>query len=224
MMRMLRETFLYKGLRRLIKGSDLQRRFTDIYKDNAFGGKESVSGPGSDLTQTQALREALPAMLKGIGARTMLDAPCGDFFWMKEVRVELEQYIGADIVPALIAENTRRYGNQKREFRRLDLTRDALPRTDLILCRDCLVHLPLAVIVSALKNFKRSGSRYLLTTTFTARTENPDIQAGQWRPLNLQAAPFNFPAPEQLVNECCTEGGGQYPDKSMGLWKIDALP
>jgi hypothetical protein len=154
----------------------------------------------------------------------MLDAPCGDLFWMKEVPLELERYIGADIVAALIVENTRRFGGPTREFRHLDITRDTLPRTDLILCRDCLVHLPVAAILAALKNFKRSGSRYLLTTTFTARADNPDIPAGQWRTLNLQAAPFNFPAPEQLVNERCTEGGGQYTDKSMGLWKIDALP
>src|SRR5471032_3277523 len=145
---MLRDTFIYKGLRRLIKGSDLQRRFTQI------------SGQGSDLAQTAAIRAALPGLLKQLGARTMLDAPCGDFFWMKEVPLELERYIGADIVPALIAENTKKYANPAREFQVLDLTRHALPAVDVIFCRDCLVHLPFEAIAAALANIKKSGSRY----------------------------------------------------------------
>ena len=222
---MLKDTALYKGLRRLIKGpSELERRFTDIYKQNGFGGRESVSGPGSDLSQTAALREALPGLLKEIGARRLLDAPCGDYFWMKEARLDLDHYIGADIVAAIIDNNRRVHASATREFRVLDITRDALPNVDLIFCRDCLVHLPFAAIFSAVQNFKRSGARYLLTTTFNARTENHDIPAGFWRPLNLQAAPFNFAAPEKIINERCTEDGGQYPDKSMGLWKIEKLP
>jgi SAM-dependent methyltransferase len=221
---MLKDAAIYKGLRRLIKRpSELERRFTDIYRRNGFNGRESVSGPGSDLSATAAVREALPALLKSIGARTLLDAPCGDFFWMKEARLDLDRYIGADIVAAIIAENSRIHADAKREFRVLDITSDALPNVDVILCRDCLVHLPYAAILSAVQNFKRSGSKYLLTTTFTARSENHDIPAGSWRPLNLQAAPFNFPPPERLIDERCTEDGGQYPDKSMGLWKIEML-
>jgi hypothetical protein len=222
---MLKDTALYKGLRRLIKGpSELERRFTEIYQQNGFGGKESVSGPGSDLSQTAAVREALPGLLKDIGAKTMLDAPCGDYFWMKEARLDLERYTGADIVAAIIERNNASHADTKREFRVLDITRDALPAVDLIFCRDCLVHLPYAAIFSAIKNFKRSGSKFLLTTTFTARPENHDIPAGFWRPLYLQAAPFNFPAPEKLIDERCTEDGGKYPDKSMGLWRIENLP
>jgi len=222
---MLKDTALYKGLRRLIKGpTELERRFTEIYQQNGFGGKDSVSGPGSDLSQTAAVREALPAILKSIHARTLLDAPCGDFFWMKEANLDLDRYIGADIVAAIIERNNKTQSDTKREFRVLDITRDVLPAVDLIFCRDCLVHLPYAAIFSAVRNFKRSGARYLLTTTFTARPENHDIPAGFWRPLNLQAAPFNFPAPEKLIDERCTEDGGKYPDKSMGLWKIESLP
>ena len=221
---MFRDTFIYKGLRRLIKGSELQRRFTKIYEQNGFGGRESVSGPGSDLSQTAAVREALPGVLRQIGARSMLDAPCGDLFWMKQLQLDLDRYIGADIVATLIAENKRRFAGTKREFKVLDITRDPLPTVDVILCRDCLVHLPFAAITAALQNFKRSGSRYLLTTTFIERPDNSDIPAGFWRPLNLARAPFHFPPPELAIDERCTEDGGQYPDKRLSLWKIEQLP
>jgi hypothetical protein len=104
----------------------------------------------------------------------------------------------------------------------LDITSDTLPAVDLIFCRDCLVHLPLFDIHAALHNFRQSGATWLLTTTFTRRSHNPDILPGSWRPINLQAPPFNLPAPTRLIDELCTErpGGEDFSDKHMGLWKL----
>jgi hypothetical protein len=59
-----------------------ERLFTNIYRSNHWGGADSVSGGGSDLEQTSALRAALPGVLQRLGVRTLLDAPCGDFHWM----------------------------------------------------------------------------------------------------------------------------------------------
>jgi len=221
---MLKDTALYRSLRRLIKGNEIQRRFIEIYHQNGFAGRDSASGPGSDLSQTAALREALPELLRQISVRSMLDAPCGDFFWMQAAQLELDRYIGADIVPELIAEDQRKYQSDRRDFRVLDITSDPLPQVDLIFCRDCLVHLPFSLILAALRNFKRSGPRYLLTTTFTARTENTDIPLGLWRPINLQLPPFGLPAPQRILSERCTENDGQYADKSMALWEVSLLP
>ena len=47
----------------------------------------------------------------------------------------LEQYIGVDIIPELIARNQSLYGNERTRFVLLDLTRDELPRVDVILSR-----------------------------------------------------------------------------------------
>jgi hypothetical protein len=59
-----------------------------------------------------------------------------------------------------------------------------------------------------------------LTTTFPGCASNEDIVTGDWRPLNLQLAPFNLPAPDLLINEQCTEGGNLFADKSLGLWRL----
>lgn len=59
-------------------------------------------------------------------------------------------------------------------FVQCDITRDPLPRVDLILCRDVLAHLAFAEISAALANFKRSGSHWFLTNTFIGREENID--------------------------------------------------
>lgn len=197
--------------------------FSEIYYNKGFGGQDSVSGPGSDLTQTSVIRQEIPILIKEINAKSLLDAPCGDFHWMKETKLDIDRYIGGDIVPDLIAQNQQKYSCETMEFIVLDITKtkDDLPQVDIILCRDCLVHLSFKDITSAIRNFKKSKSKYLVTTTFTGLSKNRDIITGQWRPINLQLPPFNFPEPIKLINEKCTEAGGKYSDKSLGLWKFD---
>ncbi|MFG2116716.1 class I SAM-dependent methyltransferase [Streptomyces sp. NPDC048718] len=197
-------------------------------------GTVSDSGPGSNLAQTEALRSELPGLLAELGVRSLLDVPCGDCFWMSRTALDLDHYIGADIVPALIRRNEERFARPGHEFRVVDLTRDPLPRVDMIFTRDCLVHLGDEDIRRALDNIVRSASTYLATTTFTERTENPaDIEAGGWRPLNLRLAPFSLPEPSHLLDERCTEvyvtaedgveTEHRFPDKSIGVWRIADL-
>jgi hypothetical protein len=133
------------------------------------------------------------------------------------------QYVGVDIVDELIARNSREYAAPNRRFLCLDMTRDELPRADLILCRDALVHLSFADARAAIRNFRRSGSRYLLVTTFVRVQRNMQIPTGAWRVLNMEAPPFSFPAPLALIDERCTHSGGLYRDKRLGLWELASL-
>ena len=198
------------------------KTFTTIYQENRWKDGDALSGPGSNLAQTQAIRRAMPILLSDIQCRSLLDIPCGDFYWMSKIDLDL-QYFGADIVAGIIAGNQRMYARDNRQFIQLNIITDPLPKVDLIFCRDCLVHFSFAHIQDALKNIKSSGSTYLLTTTFTNRASNFDIVTGEWRTINLQRPPFNFPFPLQLIDEQCTEGDGAYADKALGLWKIADL-
>jgi hypothetical protein len=104
------------------------------------------------------------------------------------------------------------------------VAKDSLPAVDMVFCRDLLVHLSYADAFAALRNLRASGSTYLFTTTFTRRSRNFDIPTtGEWRPLNLQLAPFGFSEPLTLINEKCTEGDGSWSDKGLGLWRISDL-
>jgi hypothetical protein len=204
--------------------NDKAELFAEVYHSNFWGNDESRSGNGSDLAQTAELRAQLPALLKELGIRTMLDIPCGDFFLLNECQLALEHYIGADIVSELVRRLNATHTTSNREFRVLELSSDDLPRVDLIFCRDALVHFSNADVLGALANMKRSGTRYLLTTTFVTRTENPDIPTGgNWRPLNLEIPPFSLPPPLRLISEGCTEYGGRFADKSLGLWRLSDL-
>lgn len=197
--------------------------FNKIYEDNDWGDEDSRSGPGSNLAQTEAISKSLPLVIADFGVKSMLDIPCGDYFWMQTVHLGVEKYIGAELVDAMVDVNQKKYGDNERSFIRLNITKDALPTADLIFCRDLFVHLSYKEIQMALDNIKRSGSKYLLTTTFVDDRTNEDTYAGRWRPLNLQSAPFGFPEPIRLIDEHCTENEGRYSDKSLGLWEIAML-
>lgn len=201
---------------------DLRERFSMIYSDNLFAGKESRSGEGSNMEQTAEIRRELPLLVREFGIESFMDAPCGDFFWMKEVNLGVKRYVGVDIVEELVAKDQQHYGGEGRSFQCLNLAEDSLPQVDLIFCRDCLVHLTFADAQRVIGNFRKSGSKYLLTTTFTRMDRNVDLSV-IWRPLNLQLPPFNFPEPLKLIDEKCPDCDGQFSDKHLGLWLLNDI-
>lgn len=196
--------------------------FEEIYDRNAWNGSESVSGLGSDLEQTREIARELPQLLRELQAGSLLDIPCGDCYWIQHVNLGTVRYTGADIVQDLIDGN-RHLVNEYRSFIVADLLTSDLPETDVIFCRDCLVHFSEKHIWQALHNIARSSAQYLVTTTFTDRQNIRKIETGQWRPLNLQAEPFLLPSPVKLIDERCTQDDGEYPDKMLGVWSVDAI-
>jgi len=201
----------------------MQSTFAPFYTENRWGDSESKSGPGSNLTRTAKLRTELPLLLQEIEARTLLDAPCGDFNWMKDTRLDLWLYLGVDIIPELIARNRRLYGNERTQFVLLDLTQDWLPNADVILCRDCFIHFSYRHIRAAIRNFKLTRSTYLLTNTYQDWRKNENIRTGDFRYLNLLLPPFNFPPPLKQIDEKSPEEQEQFFGKKLALWKLADL-
>ena len=206
------------------KGLDLRQRFQRIHDTNLWGAAESVSGLGSEIDATAVLRAELPPLLAGLGATSLLDAPCGDAGWINRTGLGL-RYVGVDIVADLIAGLQARAtaGHIAGDYHLADITCDPLPRCDAVLCRDGLVHLSFANIDRALGNFVRSGATWLVTTTFPDWQANGDCEDGDWRALNFTRAPFAWGPPVALLNENCQEAGGGWRDKSLGVWRLAAV-
>ena len=195
------------------------KAFRNIYANRLWNGRVSASGPGSDLEETSVIREELPLIIEIFGIQSMLDAPCGDFNWMKELT--LSEYTGIDIVPELITENIRKYGPR---FLMGDIRTASLPKVDLILCRDCLAHLTLADCKQVIENFRQSGSKFLLATTYPCVYENNDtpewtvdgtihkFQPGDCRMVNLEILPFDLGRARTRIEE--------KPGKDLGLWRL----
>ena len=197
-----------------------RRVFTGIFRRNSWGSDESVSGPGSTRARGASFSAELIALLQSLQARVLLDAPCGDGNWIADVAESVERYVGVDIVEELIA---RQPSNERRTFLCADITRDALPRADVILCRDALVHFSFADAHAALRNFRRSGARWLLATTFVNHERNANCRTGSFRMLNMEREPFRFPPPLALIDERRTMPDGRDSGKRLGLWEIAAV-
>jgi hypothetical protein len=195
--------------------------FADHYAANGWDNLESRSGEGSTLTETEAVRAALPKLIADYGIATVLDIPCGDFNWMSRLDLPVS-YVGADLVAEIVARNREIHASDSRSFVQLDLAADELPPADLILCRDCLVHFSFEHIHAALANIRRSQAKFLLTTTNVRLARNRNIVTGDWRRLNLQAAPFLLPEPLLLIDERTTNPAGL--DKHLGLWRVCDIP
>ncbi|HEV8629901.1 MAG TPA: class I SAM-dependent methyltransferase [Thermoanaerobaculia bacterium] len=213
---------LSRLLLRLAPRRAVRAAFTRHYESRGWLEPETVSGRGSTLQRTESLRRDLPLLFADLGVRSVLDAGCGDFHWFAALAVDLDSYVGVEVVPALAAANERAHGRPRRRFLACDLIRDPLPRADLVLCRDCLVHLKNRQVRAALANFRRSGSTYLLTTTFTGDHPNVDVPLGGWRPLNLERPPFALGPPLRLLWEGETVEDARFRDKSLGLWRLQA--
>lgn len=146
-----------------------QQVFSEIYASQAWGSRESGSGTGSELRATGNLRKNLPELLTRLSAESLLDAPCGDWNWMRHVDLPVTRYFGVDIVPDVVEANRRRFGDDVHRFQFADLTCDSLPRADAILCRDCLVHVSFQDIATILENFRATCASWLLLNTYLSR-------------------------------------------------------
>ena len=191
-----KKTLIYRG-----KNEEV---FTRLYKRNIWGSNETVSGPGSELSYTECLRRHLPRLLSQYRVTRILDAPCGDFNWMRQVVPDLGiEYIGGDIVQEIVVRNQQEFGTKGVSFRHLDIVRDPLPASELMMVRDCLFHLSYRDIFGFLVNFSRSDIGLLLTTTHLPDDgENRDIRTGDVRSIHLFSPPFCFPqSPLQRLSD-----------------------
>lgn len=170
--------------------------FSSIYRSNYWSDGESRSGPGSTLKFTEEIRKQLPLIIARFGIKKIIDAPCSEYLWMSPVVEKTNiEYIGADIVHALIEKN-KIHQSDRVHFYCADITADKLPDADLWICRDAFFHFSYNDILMSLIRFSESNIKYLLTTTHknTSNFANLDIATGDFRLIDLFDEPFSFPA------------------------------
>ena len=223
----------YEAFKRRLKGRDPQDIFVEIYERNIWESAESRSGVGSEARVTENLREHLPIIFERFAINSILDAPCGDFNWMRLVTLPpTMSYIGWDIVPQVIQSNVARHANSQRRFSVANILADDFPKVDLLICRDCLFHFSHADIRRVLQNFVTSGIPFLLTTTHRDLDDstNTDIETGYFRRIDLFAKPFNFPpevlyrvddyAPGHLARQMCLWNRSQVQSALASLARL----
>ena len=212
--------------------------FSDIYDNHGFGSLESRSGPGSTLEETKNLREKIKSIVKDKNIKSVVDIPCGDFNWMKEIVFNFDSYIGGDIVEKAIEENNKRYSNSSIKFISFDIVNDDIPQGDLLIVRDIIGHFPIEDGIKIMNNILNSKCKYLLSTTWAKKVgdkwspcekndvhrENEGVDYGRFYPVNLMSEPFNLPNAEIYLEEDVVvdnfENGNR---KSLALWDLDKI-
>ena len=210
---------------RIKKNISEKEKFSIIYNSGYWKGfnKGSLSGTGSSSESTNNIRKYLQKFINANQIKSLLDIPCGDFYWLSKLNLSNIQYIGADIVDEIILDNQNNHTNKNLTFINLDIINGELPMVDLIFVRDCFVHLKNEQIIKALKNIINSNSKFLATTTFV-NTKNYlySSNADRWRPINMCQEPFNLPKPLELLNDTPLLASNDQ-DKYIGVWKISNL-
>ena len=199
---------------------EIQNIFTEIYEQNKWGAAETRSGAGSTMRVAWRLVDPIIDIVQGYCIGSVLDMGCGECNWQQKINWEVlrTSYLGTDVVPAIIKQNTKRYADNLMQFELSDATGPYTRQVDLIIFRDVAIHLTLKQITAALENFRASGSLYLLASNYKSTTENRDIKVGDWRPINMELAPFNMGPPLQTIQEHSTDG--LFRDKQLALWKL----
>ena len=176
----------------------LQERFSTVFSERLWGGSaETVSGPGScrDNPMVEKALVGLTDVIEQFGIKSIADIPCGDFNFIGDVigKHPAIKYTGYDIVEDLVRLNSER--NPGFEFCVFDIVSDIPPQTDLVFCKELLIHLGNDDINKALSNIRNSGSKYFMASN-SFGVKNEELQhnyLGYARPIDLLAEPFALP-------------------------------
>ncbi len=206
---------------------EMAQKFCDIYKNNSWGSRESVSGKGSEVAASQGAITGLVSLIDKHGIQRIFDVPCGDFNWMREVFYKCEPivaYFGVDIVPDMIDKlNEQHKTNQMINFLCNDITDDEMVidikngNNTLIVCRDLLIHLPLSDSLNVVNKVMKSGAKYVAITHQEYESVNREIPVGSYAPRNLYCEPFNLNKPYFQIKETLVKG---FPQKYLNVYKL----
>lgn len=182
-----------------------------------FGLPETGCGAGSKIASTKAVRGWLPVVFAKLGINRVVDAPCGDFNWMARTDLSGVDYVGYDFDPVHVFAARQRdsvpssFRPKSKQIECLDILNKPLGKSDAIICRDFLQHLPNVDATRMIDRIQDSGAKYLLATSHTNLKNTNIARPGDFRPLNLTLHPFNLPWPL----ECVDDSG-----RLFGLWKL----
>ena len=202
-----------------LKMADREARFARIYELGVWrhrADQKSASGLGSELTATEAIRTSLPPLLKELGVSSLTDVGCGDWNWMSKVALPCD-YLGLDIVETVIDNNKALFEGPGVNFQRFDAVAEPIPDCNAVLCREVIFHLSFSDGLTLIDNIKRH-SKWLIMTTDCTIWFNSNIPTGDFRMLNLQARPFQFPPPLYTLQDDDFVHG-----RVLGVWLTETL-
>lgn len=183
--------------------------FAAIYQAGGWGGRGS--GGGSDPLGARPYCEFVFDYIKDLGIESVVDVGCGDWqMWPDGAFLDGPRYVGLDVASSVVQRNLRLFGNANRTFAHMDGVEDSLPPADLMLCKEVVQHLSnddtFALLERAIRRYPhvvicadssmvstspaRRLIRRLMDSVTSRRWVNSEIDAGDYRPVDLMISPF----------------------------------
>ncbi|WP_214229601.1 class I SAM-dependent methyltransferase [Pedobacter sp. B4-66] len=144
--------------------------FTNIYKDNVWGGKkgEYFSGTGSYSDRIPEYVDIVVDFIRRKEIKKIVEIGCGDFNVSNQILCCLSDlnyefsYLGYDVVKPLIDINRKRFGQSNVNFKHKDGATGNIVSADLLIIRQVLQHLDNVAIAKIVRKF--SNYHYVLVT------------------------------------------------------------
>ena len=182
--------------------------FDQIYRDNVWGDGKG-SGIGSDAEHVRPYTRFLQQFLRDRNIRSVVDLGCGDWQFSCELDLSGIKYHGVDVATSVIESNRQSFQADNIEFSVLD-TYTALPKADLLICKDVLMHLgweevsriireafpkyQFILITSDVQPYSKLGDAYLEARKIRQGMFNENILTGQMTPFDIRLPPYEIPA------------------------------
>lgn len=160
----------------------------------------TVCGNGSTMANTANIRTWLPQIVDEYDFTSINDAGAGDLHWIRKVQWGRPvAYRAFDLIPRLDS------------VQKIDITSEAMPPADAILCRMVLNHLDAPRICNALALFRQSA-KFLIATQFNG--ENLPKRSPQFTRLDLRGDPYNLGEPIEAIRDATEEAC------TLAIWKL----
>jgi SAM-dependent methyltransferase len=216
---------LDRGYKSLLRGDQVllsklgsgtsKEQFSQIYENGSWGtyydddAKAYVgsSGTGSMPDNAKPYLDFLKMFVRENSIKSVVDVGCGDWQLSRFVDWQGIDYLGIDVVAALIDHHDRHFRAPNIQFLEADGTQIELPAADLLICKDVLQHLPLKDIHRFLKQLPKYKYALIVNDVdpSTCSSENGEIAPGEYRTLDLTAAPFYLNGEKVLSYVCFHE-------------------
>lgn len=180
------------------------RAFEDVYRKATWGtNAQGVgnSGSGSTVSATAIYRVYLQGFLKQHGIRSVVDAGCGDWEFSSSIDWTGIDYKGYDIVAEVIEKNRKKNTLPNVSFHVGNVAEIELPPADLIISKHVLQHLSNKDVSAILRQLPKYKHALLVNGVgdATLSSTNPDIVAGEYRPLDPTKPPFGVAGIKELT-------------------------
>jgi hypothetical protein len=172
---------LIRPVKQLIKHQINSRKttqeiFSEIYQKGKWGTGTSkfYSGEGSESNAVthDYIAKIIQFLLQNRSENlTVVDLGCGDFQIGSQIAGYAGKYIGVDIVEELIEHNRKLYGEDRLEFRCLNIIEDELPSGDICFVRQVLQHLSNEQILQILPKLRKYQTIFI-TEHYPSDNEN----------------------------------------------------